>query len=826
MENIWINNNATGSTWDDFLYRVTMDRTSITVKPEKPEFGTITNRVNFVTDLTVLQILTCLTPPYSYTMAPSVFEGNPANDNWRSQSFYMLDFDGKKLKISLNDVFKRFKKFGINPNFYYETLNCTRDNLRFRVGLLVDTQVTDKVFALNIRNGLLDAFPEADQNCRNAGRYFLGGRNAVLETTVPIPIDRLFEFASISTITSDTGRTRKLGEKHVYLLNEYRDTDISPKKTSPLLDPKTRSYLETVRENRFDYSLCRERVKIFDDFIKSSRELHYNELRGLAINFKWTLGGLKMMHEVMLKANQDGLTKYDENDFSLLKFIRYYDYKPENLKRFSPYIEDHQYTNLISAVREQRGHIEILVQPVKIKLAEAETQFNTEFDKALKSDDCQIHLFRVVTSIGKTRLLSQIKQNATICFPTHKLKTDFTSLMKTGFEVTPELPVFSVDHLNTRIQNLFKMGLNGEVYQMLKFIVNFDEYNTYPDEDRTKAKDYLNQMDTAINTSKTALTTHERALFNKFKHPTLIFDEDPLKSLISIKQLNIKDLLEIGYRAPELEFIPGMLEELNQAEPGVAYPLFNIEYDKKLLADKIAIFGTDSNVLDFFVCTFFMKDEYNPNIIHFVTKRELPNNKKVIILSATAPVEVYKMLYGDRLNVTDISLVESVGKVIQYTNKSYSKSSMKYSNLDKIKERAKDQPTITFMDFSNDFNTKELGMYFWNCEGYDNLKGKDTTVVGTPHYHPVVYRMFAKVVGIEPKDGDYDMKFQKVIWNGFGFKFMAFNDEKLRELQLSLIESQLVQAVGRARTLRTPATVTVYSNLPLRISDRFEEDKI
>jgi hypothetical protein len=38
---------------------------------------------------------------------------------------------------------------------------------------------------------------------------------------------------------------------------------------------------------------------------------------------------------------------------------------------------------------------------------------------------------------------------------------------------------------------------------------------------------------------------------------------------------------------------------------------------------------------------------------------------------------------------------------------------------------------------------------------------------------------------------------------------------------LLLIESDLIQAIGRARTLRTDAKVEVYSNFPLRISDHF-----
>jgi hypothetical protein len=51
--------------------------------------------------------------------------------------------------------------------------------------------------------------------------------------------------------------------------------------------------------------------------------------------------------------------------------------------------------------------------------------------------------------------------------------------------------------------------------------------------------------------------------------------------------------------------------------------------------------------------------------------------------------------------------------------------------------------------------------------------------------------------------------------------FKCYDHPELREIQLGLIESDLTQAIGRARTLRTDATVEVYSNFPLRISDQF-----
>ena len=50
---------------------------------------------------------------------------------------------------------------------------------------------------------------------------------------------------------------------------------------------------------------------------------------------------------------------------------------------------------------------------------------------------------------------------------------------------------------------------------------------------------------------------------------------------------------------------------------------------------------------------------------------------------------------------------------------------------------------------------------------------------------------------------------------------MAYENDNLRNIQLGLIESDLLQAVGRNRTLRKDATAYVYSNLPLRQTTQF-----
>tara|TARA_Y100001935_G_scaffold93147_1_gene77445 strand:- start:64713 stop:64952 length:240 start_codon:yes stop_codon:yes gene_type:complete len=79
-------------------------------------------------------------------------------------------------------------------------------------------------------------------------------------------------------------------------------------------------------------------------------------------------------------------------------------------------------------------------------------------------------------------------------------------------------------------------------------------------------------------------------------------------------------------------------------------------------------------------------------------------------------------------------------------------------------------------------------------------------------------------MGIDINQVDKTFTRQTVEWNGFRFSFNTFSEESLREIQLSLIESDLIQAAGRARALREDVEVHIYSNLPLRISQQFSND--
>ena len=93
------------------------------------------------------------------------------------------------------------------------------------------------------------------------------------------------------------------------------------------------------------------------------------------------------------------------------------------------------------------------------------------------------------------------------------------------------------------------------------------------------------------------------------------------------------------------------------------------------------------------------------------------------------------------------------------------------------------------------------------------MKGKDITIIGTPHQPEWIYKLFAYSIGSKIDEKASNMT---VLHNGKLFQFNTYQNEALREIQFYMIETELEQAVGRARLLRCDGTVTLFSNFPLR----------
>lgn len=437
----------------------------------------------------------------------------------------------------------------------------------------------------------------------------------------------------------------------------------------------------------------------------------------------------------------------------------------------------------------------------------------------LNSTKDKIHLFILPTAIGKTEQITS--SFGVVALPINDLKNEVYNRMRIPCITTPDAVVFESNTINRSIEYYYSIGLPKKATAILYEVINPKNSYKYTTSDIQKAGQYLSDLKAAYYSKFSVITTHARAIHSDYNHDTIIFDEDPLSSLVSIKQVSISDLQKLDNQSMLLNNdLVNVIDYLKSAIPGevVASPLLDLDIDE--LIDKVKISPIQTNIFDLFHSSYLLKDKRDRDLIHYVVKRKLPKNKKIVILSATLPIYIYQKLFGDRLNVIDIRDVAQEGKIIQYTNRSCSRKSLTRYVSD-ISQAVGNKPVITFKAFQKDFLNPIEGMYFGNCSGSDKMKGEDLAVVGTPHRNTSEYLLIAKVLGIDFKTTDTTMSVQKIEYNGFRFKMNCYDNEDLRSIQLALIESELVQAVGRARTLRTKATVEVFSNFPLRISSRF-----
>jgi len=811
---------STHNETNEVKYNITIDPRPRTSKPSEDEKKSITRNLTVLTGITINEFATYVSQPFGYTWSGGIFDGTRSNNTWRGQSIFALDFD--KGTITIEEVYSQLNEIGIVPQLWYTSFSDTPELRKFRVVIFLDTPITDILIHEFIFRSLFTMFPDVDQKCKDASRFFYGGIQCKINHSNPVLTSEFIDALSIQMYSSDSKSYRKIplessyytclksAQKPTFLYNIYRNDQIWADRQS-----HNTTSIQGGNKVKIDFEVARKKIKILDEFL-NGEWLYHTQLFGLATNLIYVEGGFQLMKKTMEKFNNEGKTQYSQNNFNILPYVNKVKYFPKFIHDFSPYIEDSDLYDVVSSTRDVRGLIEPIETINKIKLSEAENLLKIKYDQVISQGEVgKIYLFSLPTAIGKTESILQTK--ATIALPTNDLKNEIGGRMKIKYAVTPDPVSFENESINRKLQYYYSIGLPKKAMGILHHIINPKNSLSYSDQDIDVANHYLKDLSTSINSSEAILTTHKRALFTEFGHDTIIFDEDPINSLLEIKEMKIHDLYDLYLRAGnrELKTICEYLESSSEFEIKTTPPFM---FDIDELIESVSSTGMESNVFEFFNSSYFIRT--SKNSVHYVVKRNIPINKKVIIMSATIPIYIYQKLFGDRVEVIDIRDVEQIGSITQYTRWSCSRNGLN-RYVETISKLVGDTPVITIKSFGHQFQNPVKDIYFGNCSGYDTLKGKDLAVVGTFHRNNIEYFLTAKILGIEFKTSDTTMSHQKIEYNGFRFKFNCFDNEELRKIQLSLIESDLIQAVGRARTLRTGAKVDVYSNFPLRISDEF-----
>lgn len=184
-------------------FRVTLDPHYYTAKPEGPEIGYITRRLQRAGGTSIDYEAFCEHVQRGGTWCPGVFE--PCEGGWGEfvsmqvvaldfdNSAYVLDADGRPVKgakrplrqgeagfLDPVDALDRCEQLKLWPVCIYFTFSAKApDQPRYRLVFDLQEPVANQAVAQAVVGEVMAAFPECDQACSNLNRLFYGSNGEV-----------------------------------------------------------------------------------------------------------------------------------------------------------------------------------------------------------------------------------------------------------------------------------------------------------------------------------------------------------------------------------------------------------------------------------------------------------------------------------------------------------------------------------------------------------------------------------------------------------------------------------------------------------------------
>lgn len=674
--------------------------------------------------------------------------------------------------------------------------------------------------ALN-RNGLLDV--TVSDNCTEA----IGASSTTNGKNSPSPIIYKSYYSNIIV-------DGEIFPNRYYRINLVSDsvgcTDkYSVQKVSSLLKNHAAYRSTAITE-------IEQKCRLYNQFVSGKRKLSHEELFGLSTNLIHIETGVRIFKSTISKYIHYSEKKDKwEND---LLYMNQQEYSPQCCSGFCPYKEicDHG-INILSTIHSKRGVIEkIPNHNTKFySLEEVQKDTYSAICKAYKADDKQFQVVKSMTGAGKShsylRLMSENPDNRfLIAAPTNLLKKEIYSKAKDmgiNVEFTPSLDEFKSeipDKVWKKIQSLYKIGRCQSVKPYIHSIL---ENNDIP-----CLKTYLEKCEKLKTFEGNLITTHRYLLNMNEKslkeYDAVIIDEDIIfKSIISNQgSVTVSELKTILNETNDSKLSAKIKQILQAIDTQSCIEADGFEYEYEGDYDSLSVlFDIHSFCLaqHFYLRKASEDLNLKENTLVYLNPSTF-KNVKYIIVSATADEKICGKFFGEEnVNFYECKQAKYKGTLMQYPEKSMSRTCiannpgiiqnlMKYFGFDKDR-------VITFM-------RENIGrLHFGNTEGVNTMEGKDILVVGTPYHAEFLYKLAAFTMGLDFEENE-KMALQSAVHNGYRFSFTTFKNENLKTIHFWMLESELEQAVGRARLLRNECMVHLFSNFPLSqaemVSDLFK----
>lgn len=806
------------------MINLRIDKVSYKVKPNGYEMAKISNRLS---DMNAKEIsfeeFSSLVGKQGRSFCVSDFYGKRIKENFKSQQVFALDFDDG---ITYSEVSMRAESYGLPIALAYETFSSVNEN-RFRIVFINAFWITDIRVSEIIVDALMRIFPECDKACRDVSRIFLGGKKIIYASE---------KYMSLSNLMMEFQRLLKdkYGEKHykkhvenftvkhnlercggfAYIGGNQSEDNFK------FIENDTEYYLnfnfnkptnrkankDKIRYFNFD-KLC-EKCKLYNEFLNDKRWLYHEELFGLASNLNNIEGGRKRFLEIIEESSYES---YRQKDWRYcFTYMTAQEYMPQACEKFCPYADECNHAaNIVLTGKTERNTVVKLKEKEYCTLDEAVAELQEKLDIAINSKKNQINIIKAQTAIGKTHCYVNLIKNSDkkfiVAVPTNILKEEVYNRLKYA-GVEGIVKTASISTLEQR---------DDEIGQKIKEFNSLGAYNDLVDYLKKEAKDdkeylldYIKPLEQyGTEDVRAIVTTHKKFLNAKedfLCNYEIIIDEDILLSSVKNSVTVLKeDILK-------LKKYPKVKKLFDNIKTQKDKYILTESCDDYISYKTITKKNISSNVNAFIKATaMHIGDKY---INCFVPPRF--HKVKYTILSATADEDVYKLFFKERIiNNMECKEAKYKGKLIQDCSRSFSRRDIDGDEelFDKIiTENPNAKHIITFMKYKEQANNCMI--HYGNTEGCDYMKGEDILVIGTPHYNEMVYKLFAKHLEI---DVNIKMKFMEIEDECYKYWLHTYEEPSLRKIQLWLLKSELIQAVGRARLLRYDCTVKLYASIPL-----------
>ena len=793
-----------------------------------------------------------------YTFTRAIVNGGTKSECFVKQLFLVLDFDDK---IKLEEFKNRCVEYKIPFLFTYKTFSWSETSSHFRVVFLMDRWINNPELA-KAANYMLNAiFPEADGACVNLGRMFFGGKG-VIEKNLEARINvvelarkmeiyyRVTKGRNYSTDLKNFGKKSGIkvsdGKLCIFNETEFNADGIEEKiiDNGIIMLPyqkEMKCNVTTVKGREikekspmlssFDSeSLCKL-CALLRDFI-NGKDLHHDLKFLLATNLINIKGGKKIFEDQLKKL--DNFTKKWQYD---LKRMSREGYKPEQCIKSNvscPYYDKCKANSLYAKASQKIRKLESSEDFYEIE--KCETDLREFLEKAVDAKDSDIHVIKAQTALGKTEQYAELVKNRAdkkfiIAVPTIQLQHEVAGRIEAKgvkCEITESIYIkatqLQLPGLTEELDWAFSQGFAKRAKKIISEYKR--EHQEELSSEQLKKLDWvLKKQKIGYSGARCIVTTQALFLMKEMylmEEYEIIIDEDLLMTLFhltsSLPVSTVKNMLEnpliVGDNKEQLKEILNLQDEeiLRVNFTPLSEKALNTVYRcRKEFAGPVPKLFESTHVI---MCK-------SKQAIFFIRKNNFQGSSKLIILSATADRTLYRHYFsGKKVYFREIHKAEYKGKLIQYTAYPLSRIYIKKNGMMDIVKQIQDKyiKDIPIISFKMLFPSSQI--HFGKTEGFNIYKGMDIAIIGTPHNSPILYKLVGAMLGYSTSDRLCKYRVER---KGFSYTMMTYGDEEMRNLQLFFIESELEQAIGRARLLREDCTVYVFSNYPCQQAEIIQD---